>query len=236
MVGDSDMEKLTYKLVYDGSAATDGMLPAHNGATSLEGITWTHTLIGHYAVTGKIKARGELSPDVRIYLLPPRQGAFIQEIWVQLTEPNNLFLTSIAGSYIVGSVSQTLNSLIISTIKQVCGLSVDLIKSDQDALNRLPSGDREALVDKIESSMRRAHTVIGAGANTLDIRTNKISLLRLDQDTKVYVNADFLTDETLMVISVEPAMLTPVMVAISCPRLAKPCVSMRPKDLMLTPT
>lgn len=196
------METLKYELVYDGGVATEGQLPAHNGATSLEGMTWTLTLIGHYAATGKIKSRGELSPEVRIFLIPPRQGSYIQEVWVQLTEPNNLFLTSILGSYIVGSVSQTLNTLITTSIKQVCGLTVDLLKGEQDALGRLPSGDREALIDKIEPSMRRAHTVIGEGANTLDIRKNKSSLLRLDQDTKAYVNADFLTDETLMVVSV----------------------------------
>lgn len=196
------METLKYELVYDGGVATEGQLPAHNGATSLEGMTWTLTLIGHYAATGKIKARGELSPEVRIYLVPPRQGSFIQEVWVELTEPNNLFLTSIVGSYVVGSVSQTLNSLITTTIKQVCGLTVDLLKGEPNALDRLPSGDREALVDKIEPSMRRAHTVIGEGASTLDIRRNKTSLLRLDQNTKAYVNADFLTDETLMVVSV----------------------------------
>lgn len=196
------MELLKYELVYDGGVAAEGQLPAHNGATSLEGMTWTLTLIGHYAATGKIKARGELSPEVRIYLVPSRQGSFIQEVWVQLTEPNNLFLSSIVGSYVVGSVSQTLNTLITTTIKQVCGLTADLLKGEQDALNRLPSGDREALVDKVEPSMRRAHTVIGEGANSLDLRANKKQLLRLDHNTKAYVNADFLTDETLMVVSV----------------------------------
>jgi hypothetical protein len=196
------MEILKYELVYDGGAASEGFLPAHNGATSLEGMTWTLTLIGHYAATGKIKARGELSPEIRIFLVPPRQGSFIQEVWIELTQPDNIFLTSIVGSYVVGSVTQALNSLITSTIKQVCGIAVELLKADQDALAKLPSGDREALIDKIEPSMRRAHTIIGEGANTLDIRMNKTPMLRLDHGTKAYVNADFLTDETLMVVSV----------------------------------
>lgn len=200
--GDSGMETLKYELVYDGGIAAEGRLPAHSGATSLEGITWTLALIGHYVATGKIRTRGELSPDVRIYLAPARQGSFVQEVWVYLTEPNNLFLTSVVGSYVVGSISQTVNSLITSTIKQVCGLTVDLIKGDQDALDRLPSGDREALVDKIEPSMRRTHVVIGEGVATLDLKREQKPLFRLDQNTKAYVNADFLTDETLMVISV----------------------------------
>lgn len=196
------METLKYELVYDGGTATDGRLPAHSGATSLEGMTWTFALIGHYAATGKIRTRGELSPDVRIYLTPSRQGSFIQEVWVFLTEPNSLFLTSIAGSYVAGTASQSVNSLITSTVRQVCGLTVSLLKGEENTLNRLPSGDREALVDKIEPSMRRAHAVIGEGVSTLDLRREHKPLLQLDHNTKAYVNADFLTDETLMVVSV----------------------------------
>lgn len=196
------METLKYELVYDGGLASQGRLPAHSGATSLEGMTWTFALIGHYAATGRIRTRGELSPLVRIDLAASRQGSYIQDLWVTLTEPNSLFLTSIAGSYIAGTASQTINGLITSTVKQVCGLTASLLKREDDTLNRLPSGDREALVDKIEPSMRRAHAVIGDGATTLDLRQEHRPLLQLDQHTKDYVNADFLTDETLMIVSV----------------------------------
>ncbi|SCB27914.1 DUF7946 domain-containing protein [Rhizobium multihospitium] len=196
------METLKYELVYDGGTASESRLPAHSGATSLEGMTWTFALISHYAATGKIRTRGELSPDIRIYLAPSRQGSYIQELWVFLTEPNSLFLTSVAGSYIAGTASQAVNSLVTSTIRQVCGLTVTLLKREEDTLNLLPSGDREALIDKIEPSMRRAHSVIGDGATTLELKQERKSLLQLDQVTKDYVNADFLTDETLMVVSV----------------------------------
>lgn len=79
---------------------------------------------------------------------------------------------------------------------------MSLVTKQEKSLNKLPSGDREALVDKIEPSMRRAHTVIDEGAKTLEISKGYTPLVKLDSNTKAYVNADLLTDETVMVVSV----------------------------------
>jgi hypothetical protein len=196
------MEILKYKLVYDGGEASDGRLPAHNGATSLEGMTWTFSLIGHYAATGKIRTRGELSSIVRTYLAPPQRGSYIQELWVFITEPQNIFITSALGVYTVNTVSQALNSLIVSSVRQVCGLAVELLRKEENFLERLPPGDKEALIDKIEPSMKRAHTVIEEGATKLDLRKGQSTLATFDASTKRYVNVDILTDEQILKVSV----------------------------------
>ncbi|GLR60285.1 hypothetical protein [Rhizobium indigoferae] len=194
--------ELKYRLTYEGGEADNNRLPAHQGAISLEGITWSFDLLAHYAATGRIRARGELSPLVRLYLSPARQGSYIHDLTVFLTEPNNLFLTTAIGSYAVATIGQVVNSLVVSTFRQVCGLAEDLAQKDDQRLSRLPSGDREALIDKVEAPMKRAHAVIEDGASTLLIKKGYTPLLTLDAATKAYVNADLLTDEKVWMASV----------------------------------
>lgn len=194
--------ELKYRLTYEGGEADNNRLPAHQGAISLEGITWSFDLLAHYVATGKIRARGELSPRVRVYLSPPRQGSYVHDLIVSLAEPNNLFITTVVGSYAVSTIGQIVNSLAISTFKQVCGIVDNLVSSDEKKLSKLPSGDREALIDKIEAPMKRAHAVIDDGASTLSIKKGYTPLLTLNSMTKAYVNADLLTDEQVWMASV----------------------------------
>ncbi|CDX40623.1 hypothetical protein P9273_17950 [Mesorhizobium sp. WSM4935] len=195
-------EEIKYKLVYEGEEAERNRLPAHQGATSIEGVTWSISLLAHYAATGEIRTRGSLSPKIKVYLRPSRQGSFINELFVFITEPNNLFITSVAGAYAAGSAGQIVNTLIVKTLKEVCGLIYKHTRHDEKWLKKLPSGDTEALVDKVEPSMRRAHDVIDDGASTLDIKKGQTSLITFDRATKAYVNADNLGDESTRTVSV----------------------------------
>lgn len=194
--------EIKYRLSYYGGEADNNRLPAHNGALSLEGVTWSFSLLAHYAATGKIKTRGQLSSKVEVYLAPARQGSFLQDLYVVVTEPNNIFLTTVAGSYAVATLGQLINSLVVTSLRGVCGLPSALSKPDEGKLSKLPSGDREALVDRIEPSMRRAHEVIDDGATQCIIKKGYTPLLTMDAKTKAYVNADLLTDEKMLVVSV----------------------------------
>lgn len=195
-------EELKYKLIYEGDEADRNRLPAHKGAISLEGVTWSVSLLAHYAATGKIRSRGDLSPKIKVYLRPARQGSFTNEIVVFVTEPDNIFLTSVAGAYVAATAGQLLNTIIVKSLKEVCGLIYKHTRHDERWLTKLPSGDVEALVDKIEPSMRRAHEVIDEGAKTLEIKKGQTPLITFDSLTKAYVNADNVGDETSRTVSV----------------------------------
>ncbi len=195
-------EILKYRIVYAGGDADDNRLPGHAGAISIEGLTWSLSLVGHYAAEGQIRARGKLSDKIKVYLAPARQGSYIQDVWVAITEPNSIYLTSVAGSYAIGTASQAINSLIGSALRGVCGLTVSLLKREERLLSSLPSGDQEALIDKIEPSMRRVHSIIDEGVTTITLKKGTTSLVKMDTHTKDYVNADLLTDETILVVSV----------------------------------
>lgn len=195
-------EELKYRLIYEGEEANRNRLPAHKGAISIEGVTWSLSLLAHYAATGRIRSRGELSPNIKVYIRPARQGSFINDVYIYVTEPENLFITSIAGGYVAATAGQLLNTLIAKSLKEVCGLIYKHTRHDERWLNKLPSGDVEALIDKIEPSMRRAHEVIDDGAETLEITKGRTPLVKFDSVTKAYVNADITGDETSRVVSV----------------------------------
>ena len=91
----------------------------------MEGMCWSITVLANYMASGRLKKRGALDSRVKAYLSPARAGSFENEVILFLTEPGNMFLTSVLGTYIVGSVGQVLNAFIASAIRQVCGLPVD---------------------------------------------------------------------------------------------------------------
>lgn len=188
-------ETVNYRLEYHGDEADHNRLPAHHGAQSLEGITWSVALIANYLAVGKIKTRGQLSRKIQVFLYPARPGSFVSELVLFVTEPQNLFITSVLGSYLVGTASQLINAAIVRTIKEVCGIAHDLTKIDGQNLAKLPSGDLEALVDRTEASMRRAHEVINNGADTLLISEGDRKVIELNAETKAYVNTNIVGDK-----------------------------------------
>lgn len=188
-------EEIRYRLQYVGDDADRHILPAHSGSQSLEGISWSVSVLANYLATGRLKKRGALDTRIQVFIAPAQQGSFVDDLLIFVTEPNNMFLTSIVGAHAVSTVGQVLNSFIVSAVRQVCGLpSVD-DQQQRSWLDRFPSGDMEAALDAIEPSMKRAHSVIGEGATQLIIQRDAAPLVSLDRRTKAYVNANIEGEE-----------------------------------------
>lgn len=187
--------EIKYRLRYTGYEAEHNRLPAHEGATSLEGITFTMSLLANYLATGEIRHRGEMSRKARVYIQPARQGSYVQDLVVLLTEPNNVFMTTIVGSYAVATVGQIANAFIANALNDVVGRIKARTGSEERWLSRFPSGDTEALVDRIEPSMRRAHEVIDQGASLLSITKGQAPIVQLDSATKAWVNTNIIDDD-----------------------------------------
>jgi hypothetical protein len=193
------MVEVGYRLRYTGDEAESNRLPAHRGAVSLEGVSWSVSLIANYLATGKMKTRGTLSPEIKAFIYPARQGSFINDLILYIEKPENLFITSVLGSYAVGTAGQVINSVIVKVMKEVCGIVSRHIGGqtgdEEKWYSLLPSGDMEALVDRIEPSMRRAHEVINEGASNLLILQRQTELIVLNGVTKAYVNKNIIGDE-----------------------------------------
>ncbi|RUW96815.1 MAG: hypothetical protein EOS71_03675 [Mesorhizobium sp.] len=184
-----------YRLKYEGAVADQNVLPAHAGAQSLEGITWSFSLLTNYLVTGEIRHRGALDPRMKVYISPPARGSFITDVTIFLTQPESLFLTSVLGTYAVSTAGNAFNSFVTYAFKRVCGV---FDQGDEDmlkALNKFPSGDLEANLDAIEPSMTRAHSVIGDGAERLLITKPRAPVTELNGTTKAYIQTDQKADD-----------------------------------------
>ncbi|MBO9590617.1 hypothetical protein [Devosia sp.] len=136
-----------------------------------------------------------MSHKIRVYIQPARQGSFVQDVVVFLSEPNNVFMTTVVGSYAVATVGQIANAFIANVLNEVVGHFKERTGSEERWLSRFPSGDTEALVDRIEPSMRRAHDVIDQGASMLSITKGQTPIVRLDSQTKAWVNTNIIDDE-----------------------------------------
>jgi hypothetical protein len=189
------MADIKYRLRYVGDEAEQNRLPAHEGAQSLEGVSWSISLITNYLATGDIRTRGAMSPKIKSFLSPARQGSFVNDIAIFITEPNNLFLTSLFGAYTINTISQIVNAVVVKTIKEASGIATQLTDKEKRWLSKFPSGDMEALVDRIEPSLRRAHDVIADGADNLIIQKGNIPVVTLDRSTKAYVNTSIKGDD-----------------------------------------
>jgi hypothetical protein len=104
-------------------------------------------------------------------------------------------MTTIVGSYAVATVGQIANAFIANALNEVLGLSAKRSGSEERWLSRFPSGDSEALVDRIEPSMRRGHDVIDQGATRLEITKGATPIVILDSDTKAWVNTNIVDDD-----------------------------------------
>lgn len=136
-----------------------------------------------------------MSDRLRVFIKPARQGSFTNDVLLYAMEPNNLFVTSLIGVYAVATATDLINAVIVKIVREVCGAGADLSTKRERWLSRLPSGDLEALVDRIEPSMQRAHNVIGEGANKLLFKKGQTEQIVFDETTKAYVNSSILDDE-----------------------------------------
>lgn len=191
------MIQVRYFIQYVGQDADEHRLPAHEGARSLEGLTWAFNLITNYAASGRIQKRGSLDDRTRLYIAPTRQGSLVQQVIAIITEPNNVFLSSIVGSYAVSTVGNAFNSLVSQSFKRVCGLFRDEQTDETRRIRNLPSGDLEALVDAIEPSVERAHGVVGEGANRIMMKRDRTALFEMNQQTKLYVQQNIMSEDMI---------------------------------------
>lgn len=181
---------IKFRLQFEGDEADLNRLPAHDGMVSLEGMSWSFSLLANYLATGKIKKSGVMSTAAMVYIEPARKGSFINDLIVHVSDPDTLFMTKAVGHFGAATLSAVFGTFVGYALKSVTGQQDQLTSQERRWLAKFPKGDVEAMIDAVEASIKRAHTVIGEGATTLNIKKSTTSLLTLDDGTKSYVNAN----------------------------------------------
>lgn len=192
------MEITTFRIEYEGGEANQNRLIAYDGTKSLEGFSWALTVVLNYAVTGNIRKQGDASSAVQIFLLPSKKGSFIVEVAVFLTQPNSPFLSSILGTVTVSAVTTLMGALIVKTFNAAVGRPSDEKIKGASYIRRMPAGDIDDLVVRIEPPLTRAHAAIGRSASSVRLLTKKTELAKFDSSTKAYLESDVEPDAVVL--------------------------------------
>ncbi|OJU08330.1 MAG: hypothetical protein BGN86_13360 [Caulobacterales bacterium 68-7] len=183
-----------FRLHLTGDAADHHQFQGYDGFTSLAGFAWTLALVTNYAETGKLRQRGEFPGRDAVQANFPRQGSIIADFSVWLGEDPSIVLGlgSIAGA----SAGTFLCDLVQRVIARNLGDNEAVTNPLLQRLLEKRGGEVEALVAKVEPSVRQSHQVIGNGATKMRILGGHNVLGTYDRDTQEYIKAN-IPDDTI---------------------------------------
>lgn len=176
---------MTLDLKYEGLNSDKHRLEIFTGTQSLEGFGRAFQIIGHYAVTGKVRRRAPFTNDLEFYLSTPKPGS------VSFT----IDLATIAGVGLAFSSTfdlKTLYEFANFAFRLGTGQTIKTLSSSIEAFTENKSGDMKALAKAIEPALKRGHAVIGHSADKIVIvgGTNNTVNVNFDTDTKAYLEGN----------------------------------------------
>ena len=176
---------------FEGQEASQNVLPAFEGSQSLEGLSRTLTLITHFVAPGQVRKRFPFNESPRIFLVPPRAGSF-EALFHLLTEPNTLAVTTVLGTLSVGVAGSFIADAIKLVVRRAIGQDHNPATSQLRQTLAQHPGPIEALIEAIEPSLKRAHTVVNSGAGHVTIINGDNNIVRLDARSKSYLSTSTL--------------------------------------------
>lgn len=181
------------KVRYTGGLADDSVLPAYDGATSIDGITRAIHIATHAYMTGEVVSRATALRGASLLIKPARQGSFIFEI-IAMIEANPA-TTGVAAA--LGS-APFYDFLKVALRRATGWLDAEpetkhlkkLYDRKQPPALMKPPADLDALAETLEGSLQDAHRPIGPEGTIgkIEIGSPRRKLLTFDTETKDWVN------------------------------------------------
>ena len=184
--------RVPFKLKLTGDTADAHQFQGYDGYMALAGFAWVLSLSSNYVETGVIRQRGEFPGRDAVRAYAPESGSVVVEFIVELqSNPEQIFALAGAG------LSST--ALLYAVVKRVLARNLGEASPEADAvlapLLIRREGDLAALAAISESPIRQAHSVIGRGADEIQISGGFNVLNRFNRETKAYVQSDIIDDE-----------------------------------------
>lgn len=177
---------------FRGGEAGNNRIPLYLGSESINGIGRSIILPLHYAITGEVRRRYPFTDEAQIYLTSFRPGSFETIVQIIIDNPAEAAIATAIGTGISANViTDLLKSIWRKTIGQHEQAETEAIRR----LERLKSGDLEALTQAVEPGFRRGHAVINHGSRNITIIQGDNSVVRLDQDSKNFLETTIDDDE-----------------------------------------
>jgi nitrogen regulatory protein PII len=177
----------------DGGDASRHLMPAYDGFMSLAGIGLTLSLTANYAETGAVRHKGNFVGRHIVKATPIQDGSVITDFIVLL--PRVASITGRAVSEAAGSAF--FSDLFKRVLDRNLGIESEPVTDELAALIANRGGDIEALVAATEPSVKQAHSVIGEGAQVMNIFGGKPQISQFNNATKQYISGTVQDTQTL---------------------------------------
>lgn len=173
-----------------GSMADESQVPAFTSLESAHGLSQALMMIIHFAQSGEIRRRNFKDLDVDVRLSGTREGSF-----------EFLFEYSQYAPFLIQAYGEALGNgswqLIKTVFNRAIGLRGENEIEDAERDGRINAGDLGALIQAVEPSIRKAHSVVNHGASNVNIFINgDKNAISLDATSKEYMYESVFNDET----------------------------------------
>lgn len=178
---------------FEGELAEEHVLPAYEGAQSIEGIARTLTLVSSYVATGEVRKRFPFDETISVRLKHTRPGSF-ESVFGLITDPNSVLATTAVGGLAVTVAGALVYDFTKLLVRRLTGVpDGDVPEEVEKAASERP-GELEALGEAVEPAVLKAHSVINNGAGNIVIVGGERNVINLNARTKSYMKTSILDD------------------------------------------
>lgn len=180
--------EVPFRLVLTGDTADQHQFQGYDGYMALAGFAWTLSLISNYVETGEVRHRGDFPGRHSVRAKAIGEGSVLAEfaVWMQ-QNPELAMMVNTAGALTMGMAGNFLYDVAKRVIGRNLGENVEPQTELMQRLLATRGGDVEALVAATEPAIRQSHSVIGNGAQVINIYGGSHVINKYDKVTKDYV-------------------------------------------------
>ena len=186
----SDPHAIELTVALEGGVAERHEVPAFTSLESAHAISQALMMTIHFAQTGEIRRRNfkDLETELKLKATQPGSFEFVFEY--------SQFAPYLLEAYGSGLANASWK-LIETVFKRATGLAGNEEIEEAESDGRINAGDLGALIQAIEPSVRRSHSVINHGAQNISlfIQGDGNSVV-LDRESKEYMHESIFNDET----------------------------------------
>lgn len=173
-----------------GGMAEEGQVPAFTALESAHGLSQALMMVLHFAQSGEIRRRNFKDIDTDVRLVATKEGSFEFVFEFATFAP---YLLQAYGELLANGSWQLIKTVFNRAIGLPGESEIEAAESD----GRISAGDLGALIQAVEPSVRKAHSVVNHGSHNINIFINgDENQVTLDATSKEYMHENVFNDET----------------------------------------
>lgn len=178
---------------FTGDIANKNKLPAYEGIKSVEHISCSLLIISSFLVEGRIRRKKFQAVPIEFNLVAQRKGSF--EFLYEVILPVSASIAIELGETIT---AEFMIDFLKYIYQRLLGKKETVENKEISKLEERHSGDFNAIVEAVESSVRQAHKIVNNGVLNIQIFSGHSphdNIINFDSRSKAYLN-DYIEDKS----------------------------------------